>query len=90
MKATIAESWNKFLKSVISNFTLAVRYAHRPRLTFCLMLEKKREKIWLGQDLNPRSVDQKSIVLTITSLVPCKIISQSIYVTFIVMSLLPE
>ena len=25
MKATIAESWNKFLKSVISNFTLAVR-----------------------------------------------------------------
>ena len=29
-------------------------------------MEKKREKIWLGRDSNPGSVDQKSIMLTIT------------------------
>ena len=56
------------LKSVNSNFTLAV---HSPKLgqakTHCLShFGEKREKIWLDQDLNPRSVDQKLIVLTIT------------------------
>ena len=46
---------------------------------------KKREKIWLGQDLNPRSVDQMWIELTITPLVPFWKISKSIYVKYIVM-----
>jgi hypothetical protein len=57
------------LKSVNSNFTH--KNLDRPRLTFCLMLGKKREKIWLGQDLSLQSVDEKSIVLTITPLAPC-------------------
>ena len=47
---------------------------------------KKREKIWLDQDLIPQSVDQKLILLTITPLVTCLKYSKSIiYVTYIVM-----
>ena len=50
--------------------TLLWQYTHqnsdRPRHTFCLILVKKNEKIWPDQDLNPQSVDQKLIVLTIT------------------------
>ena len=62
-----------YLKSVNSNFTLGSKFYEnldRPRLTFSLMLGEKREKIWLDWDLNSQSVDLKSIVLTITPLVP--------------------
>ena len=49
------------------------------------MLGEKREKIWLGRDLNPKSVDQKLIMVTITQLIPCWEISKYIYVTYFVM-----
>ena len=73
--------WSNFhilkLKSVNSNFTLAV---HSPKLNHAKTHflshfgEKKKEKIWLDQDLNPRSVDQKLIMLTITrSTLVCRI-----------------
>ena len=52
------------LKSVNSNFTMAV---HSPKLGQAKThFGEKKEKIWLDQDLNPLSVDQKLIVLTIT------------------------
>ena len=58
---------HKVLKSVNSNLNLAV---HSPKLNqakthFLSHLVEKKEKIWL-RDLNPRTVDQKLIVLTIT------------------------
>ena len=58
----------KMVKSVNSKFTLA---AHSPKLGqakthFLSHFGEKKEKIWLDQDLNPRSVEQKLIVLTIT------------------------
>jgi hypothetical protein len=73
----IVESWiakkemglfGSQLKSVNSNFTQAV---HSPKLGhakthFLSHFGEKREKIWLDRDLNPQSVDQKLIVLTIT------------------------
>ena len=74
------------LKSVNFSFTLAV---HSPKLwqakTHFLshFLGKKGEKIRLGRDAHPWSVDQKLIVLTITPLVLCRKIIKSIYVTYI-------
>ena len=60
--------------------TLLWQYAHenldRPRLIFC----HKRKNM-----ARPESVDQKLTMPTITPLVPCRIISKSIYVTYIVM-----
>ena len=72
-----------FLRSVNSNFTLTV---HSPKLWQAKThFGEKKEKIWLDQNLNPRSVDQKLTMPTITPLVPCKKIGKSIYVTYIVM-----
>ena len=65
------------LKSINSNFTH--QNFDMPILTFCLILAKKREKIWLDWDSNSLSVDQKSIV------VPCQKNSKSIHVTYVVM-----
>ena len=56
------------LKSVNSNFTVAVRSQifGQAKTQFFVMFGKKGEKIWPGRDWNPQSVDQKLIVLTIT------------------------
>ena len=56
------------LKSVNSNFTLAV---HSPKPNhakthFLSHFGEKKKKLWLDRDLNPQSVDQKLIMLSIT------------------------
>ena len=80
---------NDQLKSVNSNFALAV---HSPKsgqakTHFLSHFRGKKEKKYgyLGQNLNPRSVDQKWTLLTISPLVPCQKISKSIFVTCIVL-----
>ena len=65
------------LESVNSNFTLAVR-SRKFGQAKTHFLSHVGEKIWLGQDLNPRSADQNSIVLTITPLE-----NQQIYLFYI-------
>jgi hypothetical protein len=80
----LREQEETITKYFAPNFTLTKIWTGQDSL-FVSFLGKKREKIWLGRDSNPRSVDQKLIVLTITPLVPCLKICKSIYITYIVM-----
>ena len=75
------------LKSVNSNFTLALRSGKfgQAKTHFLSHVGGKREKKMAKPGFEQQSVDQKLIMLTITPLVPCWKISKSIYLTYIVM-----
>ena len=54
------------VKSVNSNFTLAVRSPKLNHAKSHFLSHFGEKKKWLDQDLNPRSADKKLIMLTIT------------------------